>query len=166
MICVRSFKIYSKGPNYSTESVENILRCFNIIPASWSIHWHFFFLILLQWVFLAIPGFFVVTRGLSCLTAYGILVPWPGIKPVSPALYHGFLTTEPPGKSLLPVFYCESVQAQAWNGCVQGTAQTGNEVQMRVWQPPGSWLFPLCHVLHFSCSIPSSCLPQWIHCNI
>ena len=29
-----------------------------------------------------------------------ILVPWPGIEPVSPVLHGGFLTTGPPGKSL------------------------------------------------------------------
>ena len=33
-------------------------------------------------------------------TAYGILVPLPGIKPTSPALEGGILTTEPPGRSL------------------------------------------------------------------
>ena len=32
--------------------------------------------------------------------ACGVLVPWPGIEPVSPALQGGFLTTGPPGKSL------------------------------------------------------------------
>ena len=31
--------------------------------------------------------------------AYGILVPWPGIKPLSPELKGRFLTTGPPGKS-------------------------------------------------------------------
>ena len=33
--------------------------------------------------------------------ACGILVPWPGIEPTSPALEGGFLTTGPPGKSLV-----------------------------------------------------------------
>ena len=37
---------------------------------------------------------------LSCPKACGILVPRPGIKPASPALAGGFLTTGPPGKSL------------------------------------------------------------------
>ena len=37
---------------------------------------------------------------LSCSEACGILVPWPGIKPASPALQGRFLTTGPPGKSL------------------------------------------------------------------
>ena len=41
----------------------------------------------------------IVARGLSCATACGILVPQPGIEPMSPALAGGFLTTGPPGKS-------------------------------------------------------------------
>ena len=36
---------------------------------------------------------------LSCSAAWGILVPWPGIKPVCPVLQGGFLTIGPPGKS-------------------------------------------------------------------
>ena len=36
---------------------------------------------------------------LSCPVACGILVPWPGIKPESPALGGGLLTTGPLGKS-------------------------------------------------------------------
>ena len=42
---------------------------------------------------------FVVLR-LSCTEAYGILVPGPGIEPMSSALAGRFLTTGPPGKSL------------------------------------------------------------------
>ena len=45
-------------------------------------------------------GSVVVAHGLSCPVACGILVPRPGIEPVSPALQDGFLTTGPPGKSL------------------------------------------------------------------
>ena len=37
--------------------------------------------------------------GLSCSKACWILVPWPGIKPVSPAVQGGFLTTGPARKS-------------------------------------------------------------------
>ena len=44
-------------------------------------------------------GSVVVAHRLSCYTARGILVPGPGIEPVSPALQGGFLTTGPPGKS-------------------------------------------------------------------
>ena len=43
-------------------------------------------------------GSVVVARGLSCSAACGILVPRPGIEPVSPALQGRFLTTGPPGK--------------------------------------------------------------------
>ena len=38
--------------------------------------------------------------GLSCSVVCGILVPRPGIEPMSPVLADGFLSTGPPGKSL------------------------------------------------------------------
>ena len=41
----------------------------------------------------------VMSYRLSCPTASGILVPRPGIRPESPALAGGFLTTGPPRKS-------------------------------------------------------------------
>ena len=51
-------------------------------------------------VFVAAVGFsLVVVCRLSCSAACGILVPRPGLEPVSPALESGFLTTGPPGKS-------------------------------------------------------------------
>ena len=57
----------------------------------------------------------VVTRGLSscstwftCSRACGILVPWPRIKPMSPALEGEFLPTGPPGRSL-NIFYNKCV---------------------------------------------------------
>ena len=40
---------------------------------------------------------------LSCPVTWGILVPQPGIKPKSPALGGRFLTTGPPGKSLVSI---------------------------------------------------------------
>ena len=40
-----------------------------------------------------------LAHGLSCSTAYGILIPWPGTEPVSPALEGRFLTTGAPEKS-------------------------------------------------------------------
>ena len=40
--------------------------------------------------------------GALCLAACGILVPRPGIEPMSPALAGGFLTTGLPGKSHRP----------------------------------------------------------------
>ena len=48
----------------------------------------------------------VVARGLSCPTACGILLPQPGIEPVSPALEGRFFTTGPPGKSREVLFNC------------------------------------------------------------
>ena len=41
-------------------------------------------------------GSVVMMHGLSCPAARGILVPQPGIEPMSPALAGGFLTTRPP----------------------------------------------------------------------
>ena len=52
----------------------------------------FVFWFWLHWVF-------VVACGLSCSMACGILVPRPGMEPVSLALEAGFLTTGPPRKS-------------------------------------------------------------------
>ena len=49
----------------------------------------------------------VVAGGFSCPQACGILVPQPGIEPVSPALQGGYLTTGPPGKSLKANFFNE-----------------------------------------------------------
>ena len=43
----------------------------------------------------------IVALRLSCSEACGILVPKPGIKPLSPALAGRFLTTGPPGKPRL-----------------------------------------------------------------
>ena len=49
--------------------------------------------------FIVTCRFFVVERRLSGPRASGILVPWPGIEPMFPALEGRFLTTGPPGKS-------------------------------------------------------------------
>ena len=46
----------------------------------------------------------VAVQGLNCPVTCGILVAQPGIEPVAPALEGGFLTTGPPGKSLLSRF--------------------------------------------------------------
>ena len=45
------------------------------------------------------PGSVVTVHRLSCSAECGILVPRPGIEPLSLALQSGFLTTGPPGKS-------------------------------------------------------------------
>ena len=55
----------------------------------------------------------VVAHKLSCSTACEILVPGPGIEPMSPALQGGFVTTGLPGKSLKGDLY----QAQLISRC-------------------------------------------------
>ena len=52
----------------------------------------------------------VVALGLSCPAASTILVPWPGIKPVSPTLQGRFLTPGPPEKSQRKLF-CQEMEA-------------------------------------------------------
>ena len=49
-------------------------------------------------------GSVVAVLGLSCSRTCGILVPQLGFKPTSPALQGRFLTTGPPGKSLVGCF--------------------------------------------------------------
>ena len=48
----------------------------------------------------------VVACRLSCGAVCGILVPWPGMEPVSPALAGRFPTTGPPEGFLQPIFTC------------------------------------------------------------
>ena len=51
----------------------------------------------------------VAPCGLSCPAGCGILVPTPGIKPMTPALEGGFLITGPPGKSLAQFYFRPSL---------------------------------------------------------
>ena len=46
-----------------------------------------------------------MSNGLSCPTTCGILVPWLGIEPASPALQGRFLTSGPPGKFIHTVYF-------------------------------------------------------------
>ena len=93
------------------------------------VHFSFFFLIFI-YLFMAVSGLklrhagsFVVAYSLlsscslrvpecvgSIVAAHGILVPQPGIEPVSPELEGGFLTTAPPGKSQQFIFQLVDVQ--------------------------------------------------------
>ena len=71
----------------------------------WDLHW------VLQdsssWLFSLVRGLQWLWLRLSCSAACGILVPWPGIEPLSPALQVRFFTTGPPGKSKnLTIFFC------------------------------------------------------------
>ena len=57
----------------------------------------------------------VLSLGISCPAACGILVPWPGIEPVSPELKGKFLTTVPPGKSPAIIYkLCDSHFFKPW----------------------------------------------------
>ena len=60
-------------------------------PSNYTLKTEDFFFLLKKYLFLA-------SSGVSCPMAYGILVPWPGIEPVSPAWQGRFLTTGPPGR--------------------------------------------------------------------
>ena len=53
----------------------------------------------------------VVVHGLGCPEAREILVPRPGVQPLSPAFEGRFLTTGPPGMSLYALFYELPLQA-------------------------------------------------------
>ena len=65
------------------------------LPVSWGL-FHYGTRIL----YLQCKGSVVAAHRLSCSAACGILVPWPGIKPMSSALQGWFLTIGPSGKSL------------------------------------------------------------------
>ena len=54
---------------------------------------------LLSFPYLFILSHWIFTVVLGLSSGMWILVPWPGIEPLSPALKGGFLTTGPPGKS-------------------------------------------------------------------
>ena len=62
----------------------------------------FFFFFKFIFKILAELGLCSTQASFSCLVICGILVPQPGIDPVSTALQGGFLTTGPPGKSSPP----------------------------------------------------------------
>ena len=69
----------------------------------------------------------VVACGFSCFAASGILVPQPGIKPMSPACEGSFLTTGPRGKSLPSSFdprgsQLSSLEMEFWLSGVSGCA--------------------------------------------
>ena len=58
------------------------------------------------------PTSLAAVHRLGWPTAYGLLVPQPGIKPVSPALEGKFLITGPPGKSLEMIFFKGTLEPQ------------------------------------------------------
>ena len=73
------------------------------------------------------PG---MARRLSCSTLGGILVPWPGIEPMCPALQSGFLTTGPPRKSLCYIYF--NHKKGSWGCCIRILSSVGAELH---WTP-------------------------------
>ena len=66
-------------------------------------------------------------HGLSCTMACGILVPRPGIEPMSPVLENRFLTTGPPWKSHPPQFLKSRIRvitAENWIKTLEPTSRT------------------------------------------
>ena len=110
--------------------IDNDTKIFNMSNLKFGIAIFFFFFLIfiyfwLCWVLVAARGISVLAcgllsscgvqapecvgsvaaaRGLSCPVACGILVPRPGIEPMSSALESRFLTTGPPRKSLELLF--------------------------------------------------------------
>ena len=104
----------SLGNLYESEQVSEKLFWFGGLNFA-----YWFLLFWLCWAFVAALGLLSVAEqelwstqasvlvvcGLRCPEACGISVPWSGIKPASPALHGGSLTTEPPGKPLIGLFW-------------------------------------------------------------
>ena len=87
-------------------------------------------------------GSLAVACRLGCPVACGILVPWPGIKPTSPALEGRFLITGHRGSPSLFFYVCRSRIRQAW-----------------VWTPLPPLTVQLigAHCLHGFSPFPSHC---------
>ena len=110
---------------YTTREIANIFK----IPKSsienhlhqlgyvlfW-LHWVLvvFHCIILDLVLWCMDSLIVVLR-LSSSVACGILVPWPGIKPVSPALQGGFVTT---GEQISNVLTTTTITKKWGDGCI------------------------------------------------
>ena len=89
-------------------------------------------------------GLVVVGLRCSCSEACGILVPWPGIKPMPPALQDTFLATSPPGESPLSKFnvlfialFCHSVFSKLFIDVISAKIQHFKVRSYRItlWEP-------------------------------
>ena len=77
---------------------------------------------------------------LSCSEAGGIFVPQPGIKPMSPALQGRFLTTGPPGKSLLLLQLLRSRPVLVNRDCLNPVIRCSQPLSSS-WQHPSLAVF-------------------------
>jgi len=99
----------------------------------------------------------VVAWGFSCPKVCGILVPWPGIEPVSLALEGRFLTTGPPGKSPSEFILMGSVWLRHWEQTEAGQSR-GQQASQEAVQWPG-WGRTVTLEWH-TCTIPISLLTE------
>ena len=106
----------------------------------------------------------VALCGFSCPATCGILVPWPGIKPVFLVLQGGFLTTVPPGKSLLCI-YKPGAYLKSPLACLTDTSNDSSILifplsDFLLCHCPSSWLVELLDT--FLLKPPShSTVPPW-----
>ena len=75
-------------------------------------------------------GSVVAALGLSCPAACGILVPWLGIEPASPALEGGFLTTGPQG-SPHKIFWIKQRRKSRWSWIWWGIFRYNSKISIR-----------------------------------
>ena len=94
---------------------------------------------------------------LSCSEACGILVPWPGIEPMSPALQGRFLTTKPPRKSHLKLTFRQKKKGRKWNRSVVSYSFQSHRLQ-----PPRSSAHGILQARILECIVmPSSRGSSW-----
>ena len=110
----RTWPVRARAPRTGSGALDEVLAQQPPLPpctraplnSTYSFFLNILFIYLFIYLFICLFIYFwlcrvlVVACGLSCSVACGILVPWLGIEPASPALKGGFLTTGPPGKSL------------------------------------------------------------------
>ena len=103
-----------------TVSQDPLPPCFFVVMRTYVLILLILF-IWLYWVLVATSGSslqciesLVMAHELGCFAAFRILVPWPGIKPVSSALQSEFQTTGPPGKSQSLVFLTIAIPSVSW----------------------------------------------------
>ena len=79
--------------SHHIDSISHHYKLFNEFFVLFSLFWW-------CWVFVEVSRLsLVVVGGLRCPSACGILVPQPGMEPVSPALEGGLSVTGPPGEA-------------------------------------------------------------------
>ena len=110
------------------------------------------------------PGSVVVGRRFRCSAACGILVLWPRIKPASPVLQGGFLTTRPPVKSQ-DYFQNNTISVRRGQGKVREPPKSllhTDECSLKsrgIWGSPFALTHPLAQGLTGPCILAGLCRP-------